>query len=410
MAESALFWFFLNFVMILLLAFFSMIEMALVSFNKVRLQYYMSKENRKAALIYDLLKNPSHLFGTTLIGVNVTMFISSEAARQLHSAIGINPDLAPLSEVTIVVILGELAPLFAARRYAEHVSMLGIPFLYACSKAMTPLIIAIDYLSKAVQKLVGVKEGKHSIYLNKDELEKLIEEVPTSRGQDEFQHMVSNLLDFREKKVTDLMTPLSRVSMVPSHCTVEHMRRVLTESKTSYLPVYNKSVANIVGIAFARDLVRAADNRRVRSFSRAPWFISKKTPLIELLKQFRINNQRLAVVLNEQGRSVGIITLRDLINHILENPIENEDSSIEVNQESPLIERTFPGDTSIESFNEEFSQSLDAHGCETLADLFLQHAGHHPEEGDKIYIAPYELEVKESSLLEIKSITVRTKI
>ncbi len=117
----------LNFLSIIMLAFYSMTEMACVSFNKVRLQYYVSKGMKRAIWLNALLQHPSRLFGTTLIGVNIAMFFGSEFSRQFYSSIGLNPDWSPLTQVILVVIFGELAPMFAARRYPEHVSILGIP-------------------------------------------------------------------------------------------------------------------------------------------------------------------------------------------------------------------------------------------------------------------------------------------
>ena len=121
-------------------AFFSMMEMSCVSFNKVRLQYYVSKGNIRAKWISELLNSPAKLFGTTLIGVNAALQFGSECARQFYQSLGLSPDWAALSQIFLVLILAELAPMFAARRYAEHVCMLGIPIIYVFSKVMVPLI------------------------------------------------------------------------------------------------------------------------------------------------------------------------------------------------------------------------------------------------------------------------------
>ena len=112
MAISGTGWLLLNFLSIVVLAFFSMSEMACVSFNKIRLQYYFSKGNTRAIWLNHLLHNPSRLFGTTLIMVSLAMVIGSECAREFHSSIGLDPDLAPLTQVILVVIFGE-RPLFS---------------------------------------------------------------------------------------------------------------------------------------------------------------------------------------------------------------------------------------------------------------------------------------------------------
>lgn len=136
--------FFLLLILICLVVqgFFAMLEMACVSFNKVRLQYYVSKENKRALWLSYLLHHPALLFGTTLICVNTALVVGSECARRFYDSLGLSPDWAPLSQIFIVLIFAEIAPMFAGRRYAEHVAMLGIPILFFFSIILRPLIWA----------------------------------------------------------------------------------------------------------------------------------------------------------------------------------------------------------------------------------------------------------------------------
>ena len=106
-------WQFIAFMIVICLfvqGFYAMLEMACVSFNKVRLQYYVSKNNRRAKWLTHLLNHPAQLFGTTLIGVNAAMQLGSEFSRQFYIALGVSPDYAPLSQVFIVLIFAEIAP------------------------------------------------------------------------------------------------------------------------------------------------------------------------------------------------------------------------------------------------------------------------------------------------------------
>ncbi|NGX30627.1 MAG: hypothetical protein K940chlam4_01478, partial [Candidatus Anoxychlamydiales bacterium] len=113
--NKTLFFLFLALFCVLVESFFSMFEMAAVSLNKVKLHYRASKNRKKAKWLEFLLNNPSYLFGTTLIMVNTVMQIGSEAARRFYESLSISPDYAPFTQTLIVLIFGELAPLFAAR-------------------------------------------------------------------------------------------------------------------------------------------------------------------------------------------------------------------------------------------------------------------------------------------------------
>lgn len=313
MSGTAWIWLFFNFLSIIFLAFFSMTEMACVSFNKVRLHYYVSKENKRAIWLNYLLHHPFRLFGTTLIGVNIAMFTGSECAREFHSAIGINPDYAPLSQVILVIIFGELAPMFAARHYAEHVAMLGAPILYVFAKIMTPVLGFLGMITKGVNFFIPSKKHKNTFFLSQDELKKILETQDT-----DFNQITTNIFDLRNKEALQVATPIHSFPSISSNATIEEMKKVLANSSAPYIPVYFKDTRNIVGIAFPRDLIRIPETRRVRDYARAPWFVTEHTKISQILHQFRINNQIVAIVLDNRGKSVGLITIDDIIDEIFE--------------------------------------------------------------------------------------------
>jgi CBS domain containing-hemolysin-like protein len=405
-----LFWLLLNIASIVVLSFYSMMEMACVSFNKIRLQYYLSEGDPHAYRLNYLLHKPERLFGTTLLGVNVAMIFGSEFARQFHSSIGVNPDWAPLSQVMIVVIFGELAPMFAARRYAEHVAMLGIDLLYVSAKIMTPILWLVGCVTYLVHFFIGNSKKEHNIFLSQEELKKILEareeEGAATGFTPELNKIVSNIFTLSSKKASHVMTPLEKIFKVPSNCTIAEMRHMLKNTRQSFLPVYHRTMNYIVGIAFPRDLLRVPDNQRVRDHARQPWFITKKTEIVQILKQFRFNKQEVAVVLNEKGEVVGILTLDDIVEEIF----GHADGFNQTLGTVPLIERTFSADTSVEAFNKMYGVSLDSQGVETLGELVVKVLGHHPTEGESVFIAPFEFKVKEATIMDIKSITIKTHL
>lgn len=411
MLTTALYWLILNLISVFVLAFYSMTEMACVSFNRVRLHYYVSKKDRRALMLSDLLHHPSKLFGTTLIGVNVAMFFGSECARQFHMAIGLNPDLAPLSQVFLVVILGELAPMFAARGYAEHVAMLGIPILYASTKVMAPFLYIIEWLTRLFTKYGG--EAEAPIYLTQEDLQKILEEQeedqPYTSDRNQFNAITSNIFSLRKKTARQVMLPLNRIVMVSSNSSIEEARSVFAGAKISYLPVYHNRMSNIIGIAFPRDLIRSPDQRKVREDARVPWFVSEMTPLSRLIKQFRSNNQEAAIILDKQGNAVGVVTLEDVVDEILGKGgyLVGKKNGI---KKKVVIDRTFPGNLKVSDFNKKFGIILDKEGDLTLEELIVQRLGYHPEVGDSLYLDPYELIVKETTLRGIKTVSIISKI
>ena len=385
--------------------FFAIAEMACVSFNKVRLQYYVSKNNRRAIWLNDLLQHPGRLFGTALICVNAALQIGSEASRRFYESIHLSPDWAPLSQVFIVLIFAESAPLFAGRRYAEHAAMISVPILYAFSFILRPVIWLFDRFCRIVHRLLGSSQ-KAGLYLSREELQKILEE----KDGEEFNTIASHIFALRHMTARELMQPLNSVQLIPSICTVSEMRSLLNSRYSPFVPIYHKKPENIIAIAYPRDLLRLQETKKVRDYARAPWFITEKDSIMQILRQFRRNNQSVAIVLNEAGLARGILTLDEIIDEIFglsDNWMSFEEMVPRAHH--VVVDRTFPGDTQIEEFNKTYHVHLDAHGVETLEELVTKLLGHTPALGEVVRIDQFELTVEEASLLGgAKSIAIRT--
>ncbi|HSX26533.1 MAG TPA: CNNM domain-containing protein, partial [Chlamydiales bacterium] len=173
---------------------FALFEMACVSFNKIRLQYYVSLGTRRAIWINHLLNRPSRLFGTTLIGINTALIVGSECARRFYEANHLDPDWAPLSQVLIVVIFGELAPMFAARRHPEQVAMFFAPLMILISRILSPIIWAFDALSRLIHRAMG-RPQKTSLFLSREEVKMAFEE--REEKKDEFNVVAANIFQLK---------------------------------------------------------------------------------------------------------------------------------------------------------------------------------------------------------------------
>ena len=401
--------FFLIIVVICLMiqGFYAMLEMACVSFNKVRLQYFISKNHRRARWLSYLLNHPAKLFGTTLIGVNAALQLGSEAARRFYESVGLSPDWAPLSHVILVLIFAEIAPLVAGRRYAEHAAMLGVPVLYFSSLVLTPVIWFFDVLCR-LSNYLARSPRPAGLALSREELQKMLEAREETEPE-EFTEIVTNIFSLKNKTAKELMEPLKAVQMIPAICTVAEMRSLLTSSYTPYLPIYQREPQNVIAVAYPRDLLRISEDKRVRDYARPPWFITENTSILQILKQFRYNNQSVAVVLNEAGLAMGILTLDAVIDEIFGRSDE-WDSFEEV---APLIhdilvERSFPGEMTVAEFNRQFHAHIEALEGETLEELVTRLLGHPPAKGETVHIDQFELTVEEPSLLGAKIISIKS--
>ena len=392
----------LTFLCLIIQAFFTMVEMACVSFNKVRLEYYVSKGNLRAKWLSRIISRPILLFGATMLGVNTSMLLGSECARRLYFSLGLTPDWAPLTQIILVVVFAEIAPMVAGRRYAEHAAMIGIPILYGFSIVVRPIIWFFNGLSGFIYRLMKApKEIKLS--LSRDELQKAIEEG------EEADTIVSNIFGLKNKIAQEVMLPLSSFPSVSSSCSIKEMRELLTAKNLPFLPIFHRSINHIVAIAYPRDLIRAADHVKVRDLARPPWFIVQTTSVMDILKQFRSNNQILAVVLDEKGQAAGILTLDEIIDEIFEQ--SDTWLSLSSAPHAPMqvmIDRTFPGDTLLSDLKSEYNVDLNFQDATTLEELCEKILGHAPAKGDELRLEDYELKVEEAPLIGSLEISIKS--
>lgn len=387
-------------------SFFSMFEMACVSLNKVKLHYNASKKRKKAKWLEFLLNNPSYLFGTTLIVVNTVMQIGSEAARRFYESINISPDYAPISQIFIVLIFGELAPLFAARKHSEHVAYFSIPLVYLLARILTPFVWVIEKISKASNLIFG--KSKLEFFLSKEELQKAIQEPAkkTSKLENEnINNSLSTIFSLKEKKVVEIMISIYHIKMIPSNFSVKQIKNSLRVDYFPYFLIYHQNPDNIVSIAYPRDLLRRNEDSRVIDFAKPPWFITENMLVLDILKQFRTNNQSIAVVLDKSGKSKGFITLDQIEDEIFgKYPIYMPRKKVC----KTVIVKTVSGSMSLIDFNKKFKTNLLYKDAKTISDLISLYLGHHPSTNEIVHFEKYEFTIIETSLLGVEKVKVKT--
>jgi putative hemolysin len=347
------------------------------------------------------------LFGTTLITVNAFLQMGSELSRLFYESLGVSPDIAPITQIFLVLIFAELSPMFAARRHSEHAALLGVPIVYFIAKLLTPLIFAFDVLNSLIHFLIG-KSKDVPLFLSREEVQRALESRSrrVKKEEDSFSGIVGDIFELKNKTVKHLMLPIESAQLIPSHCTLKEMRHILSVNYFPYIPIYHRNFRNIVAIAYPRDLFEVQEDRRVIDYARSPWFITEEDSILKILKQFRRNSQSIAVVLNTSGEASGLITLSLLVDEIFGEP---KKASLERFIAKPFVEKTLPGEMLVSQFNQQYGADLKfSDEEETLSDLINHQLKHPPSKGEILQIEQFEFTVIEPSLLGAKTIEVKT--
>ncbi len=382
------------------LAFYSMQEMACISCNKLRLDFAASQKERSAIWLQKLLDTPQLLFTTTLIAVNVAMMISSESSRRLFEAWGLDPNLAPLAEIPLLVIFGELIPMFAARLYPDHASRLGIPILYATACILSPITSAISYFFHKKEK------KPHRPFLSRDELQKLLEEHQAGylgEEQTPEKDIIANIFSLKKMQAFQLMQKLNQVISLSSHTTVGELREVMKKTNQTFFPVYHRSKTKIVGMLYLQSVLNASSNKRIDEYTETAIFIPQDLYSLDIINKLQEEDSSGAVVINAKGEAKGIVFLEDLIDELFGTEAKRESHEIR------YLEKTIPADTNIAEFNELYDTDIEASDCTTFGELIEKTLGRHPHVNDTITIDPFELTVKETSLFKAKTVQIRSQ-
>ena len=194
-----------------------------------------------------------------------------------------------------------------------------------------------------MQSFGGWSESESEIYLNQEELQKILEKQgeEASSGvseSTEFSTIATNIFDLRGKKIQQILQPLEQVQSLPSNATIEEMKEKLIKADVDYLLIYHHETSNIIGIAYPHAAVRAAGTKRIRDYMLPPWFVSETMSIMQILKQFRSNNESLAVILNNQGKAIGIVTLDDVLEEIF-GKLSARSSLTDISKKSCLLKR-----------------------------------------------------------------------
>ncbi len=387
---------------VLIQGFFALFEMSAVSFNRIRLQYYVSRKKRRAAWLSYLIRRPSRLFGTTLIGINTALQFGSECARRFYESAHLDADFAPLTQVVIVLIFGELAPMFAARRHSEQIAMSLVPIVMAVSKVLTPITWAFEMISNFIHSLLA-KPNEAPLFLSREEVKGAFEERQS--GDEEFNALVNSIFHMRNLTAGQLMLPVAQAQIFSSEATVQEVRQMLMRRYTPVLPMYKKNKEEIIAVAHARSLLRLQDKDKIWPCARSPWFVTQNTPILQLLDQFRQNNQNVAVILNQSGKTIGILTLDQIVDSMFGKQELTSQDRVDT---APVIERTLSGSMTVAEFNRQFEADLEGDPSISLSVLIESELDHAPVRGESIRLGGYEFTVVELTPRHIRILTART--
>ncbi|MBI2066969.1 MAG: HlyC/CorC family transporter [Deltaproteobacteria bacterium] len=380
-------------------AVFSGTEMALVACDKLKLSHRAGRGDRRARIALTLAKKPEWFFSTTLLGQNLFIVGNSILVTFfIFRHFGMEYEWVGLLLAPIVLIFGEAVPKSVFQRGADRLGPWFSPFILFFSYLFSPIVWLLSRLTLLLMGGVrGTLLGGHPVTPESLELLVKSSEVPLNLPV-HFHKTILRILSFPKRKVYEVMTPLAEVFSLWDSLTIKEAIVQTSEGGYSHIPVFNKKAHNIVGIVGTFDLLMAKKlTASVESLMQPPLYVANLMGIRDLFYLFRERRSNMAVVVDEYGGAVGIVTFEDLIEEIL-GAIDDEYDQAE-KQWTAVSEGNYlvKGRMTLDEVNETFSWALPKGHYETLAGFLLNRFGRFPGVGETLKFGPLVFTVQKGT-------------
>lgn len=399
------------FVLLIFSAFFSGVETALMSLNMIKVNSLLKQKKKGSKVLSRIKKNPHKLIITILIGNNLVNIGAASLATVVFTEIFGSAGVGIATGVMTILILvfGEITPKTYATQNAERISLLVARPIELLSIVLTPLVILFGYISKFMSKLLGSKKEKE---LSEEELKTIVtmgkQEGILTKEAAEIMH---NVLAFEDTRVTEIMTPKVNMKMLDGSSTLKEVIDFLIKSPYSLYPVYGKNRDSIIGILDIDDILSyVKDDKfdtKISGIIKDAVFVPESKEIDDLLTEFEGEKMPMAIVVDEYGGVVGMVTIEDILEEIVGEIFDkSKKKSIFIKDKGAT---KINASVSIEEFNEAFGIKLKADRFNTLAGYIEEELQRIPRKGEKIKIKDITLVIDSVTKQRVRRVRVEDK-
>jgi len=378
-------------------AFFSGSETALFSIPKFRLRRLKDRGDHTSQRIADLLDRPNRLLvtlltGNTFVNVLAAGILGVAMERAFHKA-GVSEygafALAAVVMTGLILLLGEIVPKIFALRDPERTAAFIARPVEVCALILAPLGKLLLGISGFLLKVTGAGKLKTDPFVTQEELETMVS-MGERDGvlQQEERRMIQGIMEFTDTTVKEVLVPRTDMKVLRQGTMVSEALALIRESGFSRIPVFGESIDDVVGILYAKDLLPFIGNghtpKPIDSLLRDAYFVPENKKVAELVNEFRQNRVHFAVVVDEHGGTVGLVTLEDLLEEVVGEIHDERDV------EKSLIEEAGPEGIVIDAraplddLSDRIGLDLRDEEHESVGGFILSVIGHLPAKGESV--------------------------
>ncbi|MEE1980931.1 HlyC/CorC family transporter [Shewanella xiamenensis] len=400
-------------VLILISAYFSGSETAMMTLNRYRLRHLASNGHKGAQRALQLLDRPDKLIGVILIGNNLVNILAAQVATiigmRLYGEMGLAIATGVLT--LLVLVFAEVTPKTLAALHPEPIAFPSSFLLRWLLVILSPLVRIMNIITSSLLRLIGVHSVKTNEALSQEELRTVVHEAGALIPQ-RHQEMLLSILDLEKVTVEDIMVPRSDIYAINVNDDFKFINRQVIQSPHTRVLVYRDTIDDAVGFIHLRDALRLQSKEQFSKSSllravKELYFIPEGTPLNVQLANFQHNKERIGLVVDEYGDIQGLVTLEDILEEIVgdftTSMLATPSEDITAQQDgSYLVDASI----TIRDLNKEMKWDFPTDGPKTLNGLILEYLEDIPSENTSLRLAGYPLEVIEVADNMVKTVRI----
>ena len=386
-------------------------ETALVSASRTRLQHMATEGVRRARLAIEILNKRERILTATLIVTNIFNIAGGAIATvSFQRWVGsLAPIVATVVMTSVLLVISEIVPKAYFRQHADGMLVKSGAVWRILSWILAPITFPVQILTNLVFRLF--RSRPRSLYTTREEIKLILEESVENGGlRRHEQEMLESTLDYATTIAREVMVPISEVALLMETAQTQELIALVRELGHTRIPVYRERVDQIVGLVNVFDVVYDKHRKTfIRPYMRPARLVPDTKGIDELFLEMQRARESLAVVVNEFGACIGIVTLEDIIEEIFgELSDEHEDATPEIQKKGPGRFRV-SARTDIDDFNDETGLTIHKVGFETVGGYILHRLGRIPRKGETFTDGALTVHVIEADRYGVKTVDLIRK-
>jgi putative hemolysin len=392
-------------------------ETSLTSISRVRLRQLVEQKVPRAIVIERLHRDPNSYLSTILIVNTVAIIVASSAATLL--ALHLYQDrvaewLVSLILSLVVLVACEITPKTLALQRAERVALRMARLVAWATWVMRPIVFVLTAVTRLILRLLGGRAQLRGPFVTEEELKMLVS-VGEEEGvlEEEEREMIHGIFEMGDMRVREVMVPRTDLVAIEVNEPVEKAVDLVTKHGHTRIPVYEGDLDHIVGVLYAKDLLRAVvrgEKKSLREIARKPYFTPESNKVQDVLRDLRKNRVHMAIVVDEYGGTAGAVTIEDILEEIV-GPIHDE---YDIGEEDEIqfispTEVVLDGRVSVDDVNELLKLNIAGDDYDTIGGYVLNQLGAAPKVGATLTLGTAELRVEAVQGTRIKKVRIKSQ-